>query len=87
MSERAVRQTGKDRLGNITSLADSGASWSPRLKADAIWDIESGSHEYFVPWASGRTPIRVVSGPGGKFLRTDRDSTSKNNLDDLPNAQ
>lgn len=33
-----------------------------------------------------RTPIRVVNGPTGKYLRTDKDSTSKNNLDDLPDC-
>lgn len=85
MADRAVRQTGKDRFGNITSLADRGQAWSPRASADCIRDIESRTHTYYVPWNSGRTEIRVVDGPGGKYLRTDRDNTSKNNLDDLPN--
>lgn len=86
MADRAVRKTGKDRYGNITSLCNDGDYWSPRLSADAIRDIESGLHTYYVPWTSGRTEIRVVNGPGGKYLRTDRDGTSKNNLDDLPNC-
>ena len=30
--------------------------------------------------------IHVVNGPRGKYLRTDRDSTVKNNLDDLPDC-
>lgn len=86
MSDRAVRQTGKDRYGNIISLADSGEAWSPRPSADAIRDIETGTHTYHVPWNSGRTEIRVVSGASGKYLRTDRDNTAANNLDDLPDA-
>lgn len=86
MSDRAVRQARKDSDGDITAIGTPGAAWSPRLKADAINDIESGLHTYYVPWKSvGRTEIRVVhSVRYGKYLRTDRDSTDKNNLDDLP---
>lgn len=86
MSDRAVRNTGKDAYGNITKLCDPGQGWSPRYKDDAIKDIESGLHTYYVPWKSGRTEIHVVNGPSGKYLRTDRDNTSKNNLDDLPDC-
>lgn len=63
-----------------------GAVWSPRMKSDAIRDIESGMHTYHVPWKDGRTEIRVVDGPSGKYLRTDSDNTSRNNLDDLPDC-
>lgn len=85
--ERAVIQTGKDRDGDITALCYPGQNWSPRRKADAIWDIESGSYRYYVPMKDGsKTPIRVVNGPTGKYLRTDWDSTSRNNLDDLPDC-
>lgn len=84
--DRAVRKTGKNDQGDITALCNDGDSWSPRSKADAIADIESGAHTYHVPWTSGRTEIRVVNGPTGKYLRTDRDETSRNNLDDLPDC-
>lgn len=86
MADRAVRKTGKASDGDITSLCDDGQYWSPRLKADAIADIENGAHTYHVPWTDGRTEIRVVDGPTGKYLRTDRDSTTRNNLDDLPDC-
>lgn len=86
MADRAVRKTRKDSDGDITALCDDGAYWSPRKKADAIADIENGIHTYYVPWKSGRTEIHVVDGPTGKYLRTDRDNTSKNNLDDLPDC-
>jgi hypothetical protein len=46
-------------------------------------DIENGAHTYDVPWQSGRTEIRVVQGPYGKYLRTDPDETTSNSLDDL----
>ncbi len=87
MAKRYVRKTGKDRDGDITKLCNDGDLWSPRYKADAIRDIEGGLHEYWVPWAnSPETKIRVVNGQTGKYLRTDRDSTSRNNLDDLPDC-
>ena len=86
MADRAVYKTGKDRDGDITKLCSENQSWSPRLKADAIRDIDNGTHTYYVPWKNGRTEIRVVNDPDGKYLRTDRDSTNKNNLDDLPDC-
>jgi hypothetical protein len=86
MVDRAVRKTGKDSDGDIVALCNDGSVWSPRSKADAIRDIESNTHTYHVPWVGGRTEIRVVNGPTGKYLRTDRDNTSRNNLDDLPDC-
>lgn len=86
MADRAVYKTGKDRDGDITKLCNGGELWSPRDKSDAIRDIENRVHSYYVPWKSGRTEIRVVQGNNGKYLRTDQDGTSKNNLDDLPDC-
>lgn len=86
MADRAVRKTRKDKDGDILALCNPGDTWSPRLKDDAIRDIETKAHTYYVPWKSGRTPIRVVDDPNGKYLRTDRDNTSQNNLDDLPDC-
>lgn len=87
MTDRYVRATRKDRDGDILALCNSLEIWSPRLKQDAIRDIESGLHRYFVQWpGTQRTEIKVVNGPNGKYLRTDRDSTTRNNLDDLPDC-
>ncbi|MDA3832074.1 MAG: DUF3892 domain-containing protein [Spirochaetales bacterium] len=84
MSERKVTRTRKDKDGDILALCNPGDFWSPRAKADAINDIESGTHSYYVPWSDGtRTPIKVVSVQNGKYLRTDKDSTPRNNLNDL----
>ncbi len=85
--KRYVTATGKNTDHDITALCNAGSTWSPRLKSDAIYDIEHGIHEYWVNWRySAETRIHVVNGPHGKYLRTDRDSTSKNNLDDLPDC-
>jgi len=85
--DREVLQTAKDRDGDITALCRSGQTWSPRRKADAIRDIETGSYRYHVPMKDGsKTPIHVVNGPKGKYLRTNWDKTDRNNLDDLPDC-
>jgi Protein of unknown function (DUF3892) len=87
MSERRVTRSKKDRDGDILALCNAGDFWSPRSKTDAIRDIENGLHTYYVPWNDGtKTQIRVVSGQNGKYLRTDKDNTTNNNLDDLPNC-
>ena len=85
MARRAITHSRKDNYGNITAIGKPGEYWSPRISADAIRDIESGTHSYYVPWPEKNTEIKVVRGATGKYLRTDRDSTTRNNLDDLPN--
>ena len=86
MADRSVTHSGKDRDGDITSLCNPGQAWSPRSKAGAINDIETNTHTYHVDWPEKRTQIHVVNGPTGKYLRTDRDDTHRNNLDDLPDC-
>ena len=88
MAERQVSATRKDGAGDILALCGgTGVGWSPRQKHEAISDIESGAHTYFVSWNDGkRTDIHVVNGSTGKYLRTDWDSSSRNNLDDLPDC-
>lgn len=86
MAKRYVYKTGKDSDGDITKLCNGGQAWSPRLKAGAISDIEKEIHEYWVPWKSGATKITVVQGPTGKYLRTVRDGSTGNNLDELPDC-
>jgi hypothetical protein len=84
MADMPVTHSRKDQYGNIIALGCPGQTWSPRSSSLIISDITSGSHTYYVPWTSGRTEIHVVRGAYGNYLRTDRDGTSRNNLDDLP---
>jgi len=86
MADKPVRKTRKDKDGDILFLCNTGSSWSPRSKANVIYDIENKIHMYHVPWKSGRTEIHVVDGPNGKYLRTVRDNSTGNNLDDLPDC-
>ncbi|MDX6766873.1 MAG: DUF3892 domain-containing protein [Candidatus Methylacidiphilales bacterium] len=82
-----MTRTGKDKDGDITKLCNPQETWSPRHKADAIRDIETRAVVYKVAWTDGLvTDVRVVNGPTRKYLRTDRDTTTRNNLDDLPDC-
>ena len=82
MADRRVTRTRKNQ-GDITALCGNG-NWSPVAKADAIQDIERGTHSYHVNEAGHRSNV-VVKGLGNaKYLTTEADATSKNNLDNLP---
>lgn len=86
MADRRVTRTGKDRDGDITSLCNPGEVWSPRSKQNAISDIESGAHRYYVREEGDGAWVYVVNGPRGKYLRTTADASNKNNLDNLPDC-
>jgi hypothetical protein len=87
MAARQVKATGKDSDGDITSLCNSGETWSPRSKAGAIADIDGGVHTYHVGSGASKTEIEVVNDPvKGKYLRTVADGSTGNNLDELPDC-
>lgn len=80
--ERRITHVRRDRWGVTTNVAWPGV-WEATV-SQAISDIESRRVAYYVQWPEKRTEVRVVNGATGKYLRTDRDSTTRNNLDDLP---
>jgi len=87
IESRRITHTRKDRDGDILALCSPGHYWSPVSKNDAIRHIESNLYGYHVDWPDGmQTKVRVVDGPNGKYLRTDKDATTRNNLDDLPDC-
>lgn len=82
-----MTKTEKDKDGDITAPCNPMYYWSPRAKSEAIKDIETGSYNYFVQIpGEGKVYIEVVKGENGKYLRTDRDKTTRNNLDELPDC-
>jgi len=87
MAEREVTHTGKDLEGDITKLCNPDElEWSPILKADAIVEIKLDLHRYYVNLDGSEVNIHVVDGPEGAYLRTNRDETENNNLDELPDC-
>ncbi len=86
MAERRVMQSKKDLNGDILSICNHGEHWSPKSKDDAISEIENNIHSYYVVVGRERVEIKIVEGSMGKYLRTDPDKTTRNNLDDLPDC-
>ena len=76
---RQVKATGKDSDGDIASLKGGFGEVTIR---HAIREIEDGSARYAV----GGAEVHVVNGQTGKYLRTAPDSTTDDNLDDLPGS-
>jgi hypothetical protein len=83
--ERRVLTTEKDTDGDILAL---GGTFGRVSKMDAINQIESGTYTYFVARMNGdRKDVRVVEDSSvrdGKYLRSDHDVTTSDNLDNLP---
>ncbi len=87
MKTRCVTHTRKESGRRILAVGNPDERWSPRRTADAIRDIEAGRYTYHVlSLGRPRTEIRVIKASYGKYLRTDRDGTTQNNLRDLPNC-
>lgn len=84
MAERKVTSTGKDEDGDITKLC---GNFGVVTKFQAIQHIDNKIHSYYVHESGpDRVYVRVVNGSNGKYLRTDADSYSRNNLDNLPDC-
>ena len=86
MIERKITHTKKDSYGNILVICSPGEWWSPKSTDEAIMEIEEFLYQYYVIVASQKVEIKVINGSTGKYLRTDPDKTTKNNLDDLPHC-
>lgn len=85
MAERRVTATAKDRDdGHITALCNLSSTWKRVSRSQAVKDIKSGDPKYYVQEVgTARVYVHVY---GGKFLRTNADPSSKNNLKNLPDC-
>ncbi len=88
---RKVTGTGK-KYGNIASLCNRNEEWRSVSAKQAIQDIEAAGKPYsdnspYYTNYKGIDAAIVVMGSGmGKYLRTDPDKTTKNNLEELPDC-
>ena len=82
--DRAVTRTGKDTDGDITALCSGPGGWGRVTKSTAIAEINVGTNTYFVNEAGYRADVKVRTRSNGvRYLTTEADKTSKNNLDNL----
>ncbi len=85
MIERRVTKVKKNKEGEIVALCNAESYWSPRSLSQVISDIEILKFKYYVEWGTGEiTSVELVNGPSGKYLRTKRGHSSKNDLFELP---
>jgi len=83
---RKVTHSRKDEDGDITHIGNLSATWNIISKAQAIKDIENKDYRYYVNEAGYESEVYVYTKNGNKHIKTTSDSTSKNNLDNLPNC-
>ena len=86
MADLRVLRTEKASDGDILALC---GDWTPYPKVQkntAIQWIESGAHRFYVQYVGRIVWVNVVNGLTGKYLRTDADNTTRNNLLDLPDC-
>ncbi len=87
MANREVKRTRKNKDGDIVALCNSSELWSTKFKSMAILEIEEKIHRYFVKVDNEEVDIHVVNDRlKGKYLRTDPNQTTNNNLYDLPDC-
>jgi hypothetical protein len=76
------RQSPHERITHIGG-ADLGTRWKRSL-ADAIRDIENGYCEYYVHVGNHIVDVIVSNKNGSKYLKTENDGDSPDNLLSLP---
>lgn len=77
-----IKNVAKDSHDNITHVGER-YRWDLTL-ADAVRSIEIGKYGFYVNCPQ-RAEVYVATTPyGRKFLKTTSDTTTRNNLDNLP---
>lgn len=85
---KKVTNTGKDKDRDILSLCNPVAGWRV-AKSQAVREIESAGNSnspYYVNYLGQVVKVHVYKNQYGKYLRTDPDKTTRNNLAELPDC-
>ena len=85
LADLQVLRTQQATDGDILAIC---GNWNPPQvsKATAIAEIMSCANRFYAVHGTNSVWVRVVNGPTGEYLRTDADSTTRNNLLDLPDC-
>lgn len=85
MADRLVTHAFRDAEGRVVAIGNPQEPWLQRQSEWAISDILAERHRYFVAARNGGLrPIDVVDGESGRYLRARADSSTNNNLDNIP---
>jgi len=85
MADRQVTHAHRDDQGIILAVCwKSGTSLMYTARQQVVDDISSGAHRYYVHEQAPAVWIEVITVNGVQYIKTEADSTSQNNLDNLP---
>jgi hypothetical protein len=73
--------TNQDRHHAIQEI---GGAWGKHSQALAITYIETGANSYYATGGGSEANVKVQTREGKKYLVTDKDTTTKDNLLSLP---
>jgi hypothetical protein len=77
------RQNRHERIKNIGGVTPSGERWKI-TEADAIAGMEAGKWRFWVHGGGQSTWVIIATHLGRKYLKTEGDTTTKDNLLSLP---
>lgn len=83
MAKRKVMRKRVDLNKDVQALCNPMEPWSPRLKDNAIIDIEQGTHSYYIDLQGKEINVVVAYSKSGKKLITDPKQSTHNLLLDL----
>ena len=89
MSRRIVNCINKtDRQDPWERIRRIGGDWGRREQQDAVRDIKTGLHTYYVVRGGREVAIVVAKSRfGNEYLKTEADGENSNNLLELPECQ
>mgnify|MGYP001548628334 CR=1 FL=1 len=82
MADAEIKNVRKNREGDITHVGVTGR-WDWTV-AQVVSSIETRSNTFYVMCPQRANVIVAKTARGYKFLKTTADTTTKNNLDNLP---
>lgn len=82
MADAIIKNVGKDKDGDVTHVGVDGR-WEWTV-AQTVSSIEGGTNTFYVDCPQRADVYVEQTSAGKKFLKTRADTTTKNNLDNLP---
>lgn len=76
-----------DRYNPHERIISVGGDWGKISQPEAIRSIENGTYSYFVKVGIYDAKVIIATHNGNKYLKTDRDTTTVDNLLSLPECR
>lgn len=80
---KSDRQSRHERIRSIGGLNADSSAWKISQQ-DAISFIEAGKYSFYVSEGGARSEVIIATHLGNKYLKTNSDTTTRDNLLSLP---